>query len=170
VTTTGYGDLQGGADENTWYTDRFSGTSSASPIVVGAIASLQGMQDGAGQARMTPARAVEVLRATGSPQQDGPNGPATQRIGNRPDLRAAAQYLTPTATNSGVATQYWAELEPIPAGPHRLWLFADNGWRRLDAPTSLIMRQVQSAFLGTGSVVRAWYQGDVIVGLVVSSQ
>ena len=38
VTTTGYGDLQGGADEDVWYTDRFSGTSSASPIVVGAVA------------------------------------------------------------------------------------------------------------------------------------
>lgn len=168
VTTTGYGDLQGGTDEDAWYTDRFSGTSSASPIVVGAIASLQGMQDAAGRARMTPAQAVEVLRATGSPQLDGPNGPATQRIGNRPDLRAAAQYLTPVVTNSGVATQYWAELEPIPAGPHRLWLFVDGGWRRLDPPAGLIMRQVQNAFLGTGSVVRAWYQGAVIVGLVVS--
>jgi len=30
VTTLGYGDAQGGASENTWYTLRFSGTSSAS--------------------------------------------------------------------------------------------------------------------------------------------
>lgn len=28
VTTCGYGDLQGGSDENLWYTDRFGGTSS----------------------------------------------------------------------------------------------------------------------------------------------
>ena len=37
---------------------------------------------------MTPATARSWLRATGSPQQDEPGRPATQRIGNRPDLRA----------------------------------------------------------------------------------
>jgi hypothetical protein len=43
VTTCGYGDAQGGASENRWYTHRFSGTSSASPIVTGAVACLQGI-------------------------------------------------------------------------------------------------------------------------------
>jgi hypothetical protein len=40
VTTAGYGDLQGGPStpEDRWYTDRFSGTSSASPIVAGVVA------------------------------------------------------------------------------------------------------------------------------------
>ena len=42
VTSLGYGDAQGGASQNTWYTLRFSGTSSASPIVTGAAACLQG--------------------------------------------------------------------------------------------------------------------------------
>ena len=46
VTTTGYGDLQGGPDEDVWYTDQFSGTSSASPIVVGALGCVQGMLAG----------------------------------------------------------------------------------------------------------------------------
>ena len=32
VTSTGYGDLQGGADQNKWYTDQFSGTSRPSPL------------------------------------------------------------------------------------------------------------------------------------------
>ncbi len=36
---------------------------------------------------MSPANARSWLRATGSPQQDEPGRPATQRIGNRPDLR-----------------------------------------------------------------------------------
>jgi hypothetical protein len=40
---------------------------------------------------MTPATARAWLRATGSPQQDEPGRPATQRIGNRPDLRALIQ-------------------------------------------------------------------------------
>jgi hypothetical protein len=86
VTSTGYGDLQGGMNSDLWYTNRFSGTSSASPIVVGALACIQGALRAAGRIPLTPARAREVLRAYGSAQQDEPGRPATQRIGNRPDL------------------------------------------------------------------------------------
>jgi hypothetical protein len=42
VATTGYGDLQGGSNEDLWYTDVFSGTSSASPIIVGTVGCMQG--------------------------------------------------------------------------------------------------------------------------------
>lgn len=87
VTTTGYGDLQGGSDEDLWYTDVFSGTSSASPIVVGAVASYQGMS-GAAAGRKTPGEVRTRLRETGSPQTDAPERPATQRIGNLPDLKS----------------------------------------------------------------------------------
>ncbi|MFC6010282.1 S8 family serine peptidase [Nocardia lasii] len=87
VTTTGYGDLQGGPDEDLWYTDEFSGTSSASPIVVGAIAAYQGIRaDGPGRA--TPEQVRNLLRGTGSAQTAAPGRPATQRIGTLPDLRA----------------------------------------------------------------------------------
>ncbi|MEU7633001.1 S8 family peptidase [Nocardia sp. NPDC049220] len=90
VTTTGYGDLQGGTEEDLWYTDAFSGTSSASPIVVGAVASYQGMS-GAATGRKTPAQVRALLRETGSPQADASGRPATQRIGNLPDLKAMFQ-------------------------------------------------------------------------------
>lgn len=90
VTTCGYGDLQGGSNEDLWYTDTFSGTSSASPIVTGAIACIQGMAKARGRAVLTPAQVRNCLRSTGSPQQDAPGRPASQRIGNRPDLRAFA--------------------------------------------------------------------------------
>lgn len=93
VTTCGYGDLQGGADEDLWYTDRFSGTSSASPIVTGAIACLQGMAQARGRPVFSPVDLRDALRTTGSPQQDAPGRPATQRIGNRPDLPALAGAL-----------------------------------------------------------------------------
>nr|CBM43241.1 serine protease [uncultured organism] len=102
VTTTGYGDLQGGSNEDLWYTDTFSGTSSASPIVVGAIAGVQGVLGAAGRIPMSPARAREVLRATGSPQQDAPGRPAAQRIGNRPNMRQMIDYVLPTRTWIGV--------------------------------------------------------------------
>jgi hypothetical protein len=87
VTTTGYGDLQGGVNRNLWYTDTFSGTSSASPIVVGALGCVQGILRARLRPLLTPAGARTLLRTTGSPQQDGPGRPKTQRIGNRPDLR-----------------------------------------------------------------------------------
>ena len=87
VTTTGYGDLQGGTFEDRWYTDTFSGTSSASPIVVGALGCVQGALRARNRPLLTPATARQLLRATGSPQLDAPGRPATQRIGNRPDLR-----------------------------------------------------------------------------------
>jgi hypothetical protein len=87
VTTTGYGDLQGGTNEDLWYTDTFSGTSSASPIIVGVAASVQGMARARGVPVLTPAQFRNCLRTTGSAQQDEPGRPATQRIGNRPNLR-----------------------------------------------------------------------------------
>jgi subtilisin family serine protease len=88
VTSTGYGDLPGGVtDASRWYTDEFSGTSSASPIVTGTLACLQGVLKAAGRPPLTPAQAIQLLRTTGSPQQSAPGRPASQRIGNRPDLR-----------------------------------------------------------------------------------
>jgi hypothetical protein len=93
VTTAGYGDLQGGSSEDLWYTDVFSGTSSASPIVVGAIGCLQGALRASGKPLLTPATARNILRSTGSPQQDEPGRPAAQRIGNRPNVRQALDRL-----------------------------------------------------------------------------
>jgi hypothetical protein len=90
VTSCGYGDLQGGSNQDLWYTDTFSGTSSASPIVTGAIACVQGMAKAKGRPVLTPAQVRNCLRSTGSPQQDAPGRPASQRIGNRPDIRAFA--------------------------------------------------------------------------------
>ncbi len=87
VTTCGYGDLQGGSNEDLWYTDTFSGTSSASPIVVGALGSVQGVLRTQGKTPLSPAAARNLLRTTGSPQQDAPGRPSSQRIGNRPNVR-----------------------------------------------------------------------------------
>ena len=116
VTTTGYGDLQGGANEDEWYTDQFSGTSSASPIVVGALACVQGVLRSKGRIPLSPARARELLRATGSPQQDAPGRPNTQRIGNRPNLRQLISRAL--ETNTWVGVQFTGT---IPANQTRRW-------------------------------------------------
>lgn len=95
VTTTGYGNLQGGSNEDLWYTDSFSGTSSASPVVVGAVACVQGNRKARGLAVNTPAQMRDRFRATGSPQTDAPGRPATQRIGNRPNLQQLIGVVKP---------------------------------------------------------------------------
>jgi hypothetical protein len=79
----GVGALQGGADEDRWYTHSFSGTSSAVPIVAGALACVQGILRASGRPPLAPLEARAALRETGSPQTDTP---ADKRIGSRPDI------------------------------------------------------------------------------------
>lgn len=93
VTTTGYGDLYRGSNQNEWYTRSFGGTSSASPIVAGAIACLQGILRAQGKKVLTSALTRGYLRLYGSPQQDAPSRPASQRIGNLPDLRKLVERV-----------------------------------------------------------------------------
>ncbi len=129
VTTLAYGDLQGGINETQWYTDTFAGTSSASPIIVGALGCVQGYLRANGRIPMSPARARDLLRATGSPQQDGPNGPIAQRIGNRPNLRQMIGAVS--GQNTWLGVQFTGTLAPNqtmryytwgwPAHWHMLW-------------------------------------------------
>ena len=93
VTSLGYGDAQGDASENKWYTLRFSGTSSASPIVTGAVACLQGRARAKNGAPMTPKKVRDILMATGTPQQAGPGVPLSQRIGPLPNLVEAMKKV-----------------------------------------------------------------------------
>jgi hypothetical protein len=89
VMTTGYGDHAklAGADDKQWYTNSFSGTSSASPIVTGAVAVIEGILHAAGQDPMKPADLRKLLVDTGT-AQGGSN-----HIGPLPDLRAAIAQL-----------------------------------------------------------------------------
>ena len=93
VATLGYGDAQGGASENRWYTLRFSGTSSAAPIVAGAAACLQGRAKAKNGAPMTPAKVRDILMKTGTPQQAGPGAPLSQHIGPLPNLPLAMKRV-----------------------------------------------------------------------------
>ncbi|WP_405538514.1 S8 family serine peptidase [Streptomyces sp. NBC_00075] len=163
------GDLRGGPEEIAWYTDRFSGTSAAAATVTGALAALQGMLKAAARPPMTPEGARTVLRATGSPQRDAPGRPVSQRIGSRPDIRAAVTRLLPEAVGSGRAERYWDELLPYPRElPPRLRLFVAGAWRSLDRPSPEIRQAVHSAFAGGRPDVRVWFSGEEIVGLVIT--
>jgi hypothetical protein len=84
VVTCGYGALQGGPlPETAWYTNGFNGTSSATPMVAGAVAALQGMVRATWGFSLDASLARDLLRATGTPQLEG------KRIGVLPDLVAA---------------------------------------------------------------------------------
>lgn len=127
VTSTGYGDLQGGTDQNRWYTDRFSGTSSASPIVVGALGCVQGILREQAGTLLTPSTARDLVRTTGSPQTDAPSRPRTQRIGNRPDLRQMIGAVTKTWHYNVTVNQAYATTDSQNA-----WAYINGvGWRKI---------------------------------------
>ena len=87
VTTTGYGDLYSGGSVQTEYTDGFSGTSSATPIVTGAGVMLNGIVREAQGSGLTPLQLRDLLTQTGTPQGSG------GMIGPRQDVRAAIAAL-----------------------------------------------------------------------------
>jgi hypothetical protein len=99
VYTTGYGDLYSGTGKNQWYTAQFSGTSSASPIVTGAVALLSSISQQRGVTQ-TPAWIRSTLASTGSPQQSAPGYPASQKIGPRPNLTAALGFNSQFGANA----------------------------------------------------------------------
>ena len=86
VVTTGYGTLDPGTGPDDRYSNSFSGTSSATPIVTGAGMVVQAMHENATGARLSPAQMRLILSnpATGTAQ-----GPMVAgNIGVMPDLRA----------------------------------------------------------------------------------
>jgi hypothetical protein len=84
VYTLGYGNVFGSAyGEDQYYTSTFSGTSSASPIVVGAAASAQGVALANGR-RLTSLQMRGLLRNNGTAQAAD-----SRQIGPLPDLRKA---------------------------------------------------------------------------------
>lgn len=92
VITTGYGDLFPGdkdasnpAFANELYTRHFSGTSSATAIIAGAAAALQGVWKAQGNQPLSPTCLRNILVATGTPQAFPERG----NVGPRPNLKAA---------------------------------------------------------------------------------
>lgn len=105
VVTLGYG---GGTDapfNNTtiprFYTSGFSGTSSASAIIAGAVTSLQGVRRATGQLPLMPSEIRDLLVVTGSPQLGSPSQRAAQPIGVQPNLHAAIDRMSRPAEGFG---------------------------------------------------------------------
>jgi serine protease len=97
VTTTGYGHLFGTSSTN-FYTNQFSGTSSASPLVAAAVAAVQGHLKASGRPVMTAAEVAALLKSTGSPQTAN----VSEWIGPLPN---PARRLRRTGRGAAAATQ-----------------------------------------------------------------
>jgi serine protease len=93
VMTTGYGSFYWNVDDpnnpDFWYTDYFNSTSSASAMVAGAVANLQGIALKTFGRPLTPFEIRTLLVRTGSPQL----GNTDEHIGPRPDLFEAIANL-----------------------------------------------------------------------------
>ena len=100
VVTTGYGFDYSNPDDPTnpdfWYRFTFSGTSSASAIVAGAAANLQGIALQLGRL-LSPAEIRQLLVETGSPQL----GNVNEHIGPRPNLRRAICNISTDSDGDG---------------------------------------------------------------------
>ncbi|TXB61977.1 GEVED domain-containing protein [Phaeodactylibacter luteus] len=93
VWTTGDGDAYDNEGPNYYYTSSFGGTSSASPIVLGAAALVQAIQIEQNGGPLDPLQLRGLLVSTGLPQQSG-QYPASQKIGPLPNLENALEgYL-----------------------------------------------------------------------------
>ncbi|MFB2978395.1 DUF6623 family protein [Microseira sp. BLCC-F43] len=160
VTTCGYGDLQGGSNEDLWYTDQFSGTSSASPIVVGALGCVQGVLRQRSIAPLSPESARSLLRTTGSPQQDAPGRPRSQRIGNRPNVREMIERVTFSSLAQAMWTHGHSMEIEVPDNIARVWRAGfyievegkpnTNNWFHFAIPTTVIVNDKR---LRVGSVM-----------------
>jgi serine protease len=110
VYTTGYGYLLGLGYVNRddpsnpvfWYTASFGGTSSASPMVAGAAADLQGVAFTQRGFLLSPAEIRQLLVKTGIPQLGNTN----EHIGPRPNLRLALTFQVPFQTVLGPSTNW----------------------------------------------------------------
>ncbi len=120
VTTCGYGDLAGSHD-NDYYTNRFSGTSSASAIVAGAAALLQSVHQACTGMQLEPRAIREILADSTTGTRQGPNVPGN--IGVMPDLKAIVRnrlqlvpdvYLRRSIGDDGSASAAGDEISSSP--------------------------------------------------------
>jgi hypothetical protein len=91
VVTTGYGTRWGQTGCNQDYASSFGGTSSASPIIVGACSSLQGISRLKYGVTLTPAQMRDLIQVGGTPQASN----FGDEVSVMPDLADAINALEP---------------------------------------------------------------------------
>lgn len=104
VVTAGYGDLFG-PTETRFYTGTFSGTSSGSAIIAGAVANVQGVRRSRGLTHLSSIQMRGLLRETGVAQASG------RQIGPLPNLKEAIAVYVDGGT--GVFFRYGIPDQPF---------------------------------------------------------
>lgn len=123
VFTTGYGNLYGAGNVNTFYTDAFNGTSSASAIVAGAAAAFSSAYEHLNSTPPTAAFVRNSLYATGTAQSFAA-GSLGGNIGPLPNLAAALPRTDLTAPSA--PTQLTASLSSWYRKPVLRWKAATD--------------------------------------------
>ncbi len=104
VYTTGYGNLFKGdtsaPDPNQYYTATFSGTSSASPIIVGSVLAMEGYRKQNYGTVIAPEQMRLLLSMLGTPQASSP-----KHIGPLPDIHAMADRMGVDSDLDGLTDQ-----------------------------------------------------------------
>jgi hypothetical protein len=134
VYTLGYGDLYG-TDTTNYYTAQFGGTSSASPIIVGACAALQGINKAIHGRVLDHAEMRDLLQTHSTPQAPNPKkiGPMPNLAGSVDELQGVSFVADSTfgwapfdvqfTASSGLAVDTWS------------WDFGDGGAASIQSPT-----------------------------------
>jgi len=134
VTTTGYGYLQNATHAD--YTDRFGGTSSASPVVAGAAAIYSSVTFAATGVHPTSTQVRSAFIATGTPQNTSSANALAGRIGPLPNLAAALPVVaSPTQSiveNVKLGTKVsttisWSATSPAGISSYALWAKTNGG-------------------------------------------
>ena len=155
VTTTGYGDLFAAEGTDAEFTEDFGGTSSASPIVTGAVVLLQSYYLQETGSRLPVEELLDILLLTGKPQEDGALFPASDHIGPLPDIAAAISYVIHLGTEE-------REIGSLSAYPNPgNGAFTLRGEQEMD-PKSFVVHDV------TGKAVD--FQAQAIAGNCLSIQ
>ena len=171
VTTTGYGDLYG-STQNELYTAGFSGTSSATPIVVGSVASMQGVYKAANDGRpLSGGTIAQLLKETGTPT----NGP--QMIGPRPNLALAVPAMLGDLTSiagtviesNGDAPLEGVEMQIVETGT-RTTTASDGTYDLPITPGTWTVRAQKFGFDPDESMVVANTTHDVALDLTATTQ
>jgi serine protease len=124
IVTTGYGDLYDAEGPNYYYTSTFSGTSGATPIVVGEAALLQSIYKNATGQVLTASQIKMFLHNTGSPQMGG-GYPLFENIGPLPNVPVAVQTAL-SNTGPPVVVMYTTNAVALPHGTATLAVAASG--------------------------------------------
>jgi hypothetical protein len=167
VYSLAYGDLWGSSDNN-FYTSSFSGTSSASPIIVGACACIEGVQKAVHGFTLDQAGLHQLLTTYGTPQ-----AASSHHIGPLPDLRGAVNEVMGVAFTADT-TIGWAPLAVQFTGSSGLtvdswtWAFGDGDSSTTQSPAHTYQTSGMfdvSLQVVSGSDTRAVTRQNFIVSL-----